>query len=143
MYADDIKTYKAVGSAEDSYGLQSAINRMLAWADAWQLPLSPHETLIMHLDLNGSLPTFAYRIQGLQLSDPDSVEDLRLVYDRRLDFPEHYLIICRGAHMRIFRIFKALSTSNEPTLLRANKAYVRPTLESSTTAFSLSKKKDI
>ncbi|EYC44077.1 hypothetical protein Y032_0473g2112 [Ancylostoma ceylanicum] len=143
MYADDIKIYKAVRSAEDSYDLQSAINRMLTWANAWQLPLSPHKTLFMHLDLNGSMPTFTYCIEGHQISEANSDKDLGFVYDRRLDFSGHYLTICRRAYMRTFRIFKALSTSSKPTLLRSYKTYARPMLESGTTVFNPSKKKDI
>ena len=37
LYADDIKLYTYIRSLSDSSRLQSAIDRLVSWADKWQL----------------------------------------------------------------------------------------------------------
>lgn len=45
VYADDLKIYKAIKSADDAIGLQADINLIQNLSDKWKLPLNKDKIL--------------------------------------------------------------------------------------------------
>lgn len=64
-------------------------------------------------------------------------------YNSKLDFSEHYKVICGRANARTYQLFKGLTTKNKETLTKAYKIYIIPLVECGTTVFAPHKVKDI
>nr|CAH7756409.1 unnamed protein product [Callosobruchus chinensis] len=89
FFADDLKIYKKIDSAEDHCRLQDDLNTLFEWciANKLQLNVSKCKTLTFTRKL---LPSqFTYKINGLPLEQPCFVNDLGVVFDGKLTFKEH------------------------------------------------------
>lgn len=141
QYADDLKIYREVSSARDTDAIQSAIDKLYMFSVTWQLPLALQKTY--HLRIGSSELPCSYSVSGQPISRVNEIKDLGFSYTEKLDFSPHIKAICRKASVRIFHIFKALTTRDKEVLLKAYKVYVRPLVESSCSVFSPAKQKDV
>ncbi|EYC13222.1 hypothetical protein Y032_0044g1043 [Ancylostoma ceylanicum] len=141
QYADDIKIYSNISQHEGTMAIQSAIDTLISWSREWQLPLSAEKTL--HLRIGNSQAKSVYHMDTNTIQTVSSIKDLGFLYTNELDFTPHCDEILRRAMLRTSQIFKALSTKDTHTLLRAYKTYVRPMVECGCTVFNPSRRKVI
>lgn len=141
LYADDVKIYRSVENQNDLASLQTAIDSVCAWAEKNALPLAPRKIKVLCLGSNKFPPP--YRIGNLKLQVVSEMRDLGFLVSDKLSFLPHLKTIHSKALARTYSLFKALKTRDVGTLVKAYKTYVRPLVESGTTVFSPSLKKDI
>ncbi|EYC28607.1 hypothetical protein Y032_0007g3312 [Ancylostoma ceylanicum] len=143
MYADDIKIYSCYNERnrqEALLALSGSIEKMLAWSQAWDLPVNLSKSVIMHIG-NGSSPDF--RFNDVQLREVRSVRDLGVMVDCSLKFHEHLDQVVSKALTILFTIFRNVHTKDPNTLIRLYKTYVLPRLEYCSVAWSPYLKKHI
>lgn len=140
-FADDIKIFRVIDSVNDSQSLQNSIDALHSWTVDWNLPLSKEKTKVLHL--GGNNPNYPYYVDGSLITSVDEVTDLGFVVTKSLSFDKHCELIANKATAMVFKLFRALSTSNSAVLLWAYKTYVRPLLEYGTPVFSPFKRRVI
>lgn len=138
-FADDLKIFNSVRSADDRAALQNALNVVDHWATQWKLPLSREKSKVVHL--GGNNLSFSYSVDGILIEEVDQILDLGFLITKDLSFDLHCERIANAASRIVYNLFKALTTRNTITYLRAYKTYVRPLLEYGTVIFNPFKKK--
>ena len=88
MFADDIKLYCCIHSAEDCFMLQKDINIMLDWSKHWLLSFNVSKCKVLHI---GSTPyTGNYTLDGIQLELLDNFCDFGMAYWFKTEFPHSH-----------------------------------------------------
>ena len=131
LYADDIKLYTHIETIVDEFRLQNNLNKLVKWAEAWQLSVSYSKCAAIDLGIskkNASVST-SYFIGNHRVVRVALANDLGVTVDEQLHFTKHINIIARKAHTRCSLILKCFQSKNVDCLLRAYLTYVRPTLE--------------
>ena len=81
LYADDMTLYTYIRSLSDCSRLQLAIDRLVSWADKWQLRTSINKCMVNH-DGNNSTPPYTNSIQSLPIKNVvTAVKDLGVMFD--------------------------------------------------------------
>ena len=145
MYADDLKMYASVESNSDIDHLQQNINRLVDWADTWQLSISIKKCQAMHITKKKHAVALnsTYYIKANPLPNNNSVSDLGVMIDKDLRFSEHISRLANKAIIRCKLLQKCFVSRNTETLVKAFKVYVLPILEYCTHIWSPHLKKDI
>ena len=69
--------------------LQLAIDRLVSWANKWQLRIAINKCTVSHVG-NNSIPPYTYSIQSLPLPNVvTAVKDLGVMFDVKLKFNVH------------------------------------------------------
>jgi len=89
MFADDTKVYRPVNNQDDHIRLQSDLEKLLMWADKWQLQFNASKCKVMHYGRRNK--NFAYNMNPGNPADKMEVttEDLGVTFSRDLKFPSH------------------------------------------------------
>ena len=102
----DIKLYTYIPSLSDCSRLQLAIDRLVSWANKWQLRISINKCMVSHVG-NNSTPLYTYIIKNLaQPIVVTAVKDLGVMFDVKLKFNVHINKIVVKALARINLIIK-------------------------------------
>ena len=89
LYADDIKLYTYIRSLSDCSRLQLAIERLVSWANKYQLRISINKCIVSDVGNNSTQP-YTYSFQSLFLpSVVTAVKDLGVMFDVKLKFNVH------------------------------------------------------
>jgi hypothetical protein len=131
LYADDVKLYTRIESSYDSDRLQQNVDRLVHWADTWQLGISIKKCQALNVGTRQrTSELFAeYNIGTNQLPICDTVVDLGVTVDSELKFSEHIHNMVRKALTRSYLLRKCFLSRDRTTLVKAFVVYVRPILE--------------
>ena len=92
LYADDAKIYRCITCVEDSQCLQRVIDKVKQWCDEWLLPLNVSKCNVMSFTSKTNLDT-SYCIRNKDskhtIRKVDSIKDLGILFDTRLNFKDH------------------------------------------------------
>ena len=127
MFADDVKIYVVIDDLSDCILLQTSLDKLVIWANRWQLKVSINKCAAMHFGT--SKINFAYNIDSINLPDLDCNVDLGITFNRKLKFSQHISCIVSRAHQRASLILRCFKCREPATLCRAFKVYVRPLVE--------------
>ena len=141
LFADDAKLYSSVENAIDSTVLQSVLDKIIAWADYWQLTINTSKSHVLHLGSGNALND--YCIKGKTLECSVSIRDLGVVTDRKLSYDIHIDNIIHQAYSRVGILFKSFVSRNSVILRQAYITYIRPVLEYACNVWSPYKVKHI
>src|SRR6266536_63355 len=134
MFADDVKLYTVVDEQISLQMLQKALDQLLNWSSAWQLPISPHKCSFRIL--GKKFADAALHIGVAPLPNLELVPDLGVSFDIGINFDQHVrLIVCR-AHYKANLIRRSFATRDHSVLVKAFNVYVRPALEVASTVLS-------
>ena len=61
LFADDAKLYSSVENAIDSTVLQSVLDKIIAWADYWQLTINTSKSHVLHLGSGNALNDYCIK----------------------------------------------------------------------------------
>ena len=143
LFADDAKIYTVITDTS-SVPLQRSLDSIVAWADHWQLKLSPTKCSVMHLSTKRSITADPeYIIDGQLLPAVSQCTDLGVSYDLHLSFASHIDKIISKASNRAKCILKCFTTRDGLLLKKAFCTFVRPLLEYCSVIWSPHYKKDI
>lgn len=131
LYADDVKLYSSFTLSALSEDLDTALQRLVGWANTWQLPIACRKCVMHRLcsrrDAHTSLPDYKLGNQTLVWSD--LTRDIGITLDCNLKFDRHIANIVHIASSRAYLILKSFMSRDQHLLVKAFTTYVRPLLE--------------
>ena len=141
LFADDLKLYTRYNLDAAHNDLQTAITRLVEWAELWQLQVSIPKCSAFRIvnprcQLNDSIKQLSYSIDGTVLPFVDSIRDLGIHHDCQLKYDRHISLITHNAFKRAVLILKCFHTRDVRILKHAFCTYVRPLLEFSSLIWS-------
>ena len=117
IFADDVKTYTTISNLNSHCSLQSCIDKIAAWGDAWQLTLSPTKCAV--LSIGPTLIPPMYKINGVSIPIVENFLDLGVKIDQNLNFESHISDICSKARQRSALILKCFQSRDKKLLINA------------------------
>ena len=130
LFADDMKIYRIINSDYDSLTLQSDINRIVSWSDTWLLSLNPTKCKVLTVSLKRNVLTFPYKLNTHALSRVNSMRDLGVIIDQKLNFCDHVDSMIQGARKTLgFIMRNSYSINSEHVLKLLYYTMVRSKLE--------------
>lgn len=129
-FADDTKIFRQVSSLADTTLIQLDINSFVDWCASNGLHINTTKSHIMSIHNRSDPIISSYFINGSPLSRVDSIKDLGVTYNNKMDFSPHIHDICS----RSFRILGCIKRSaclfsNPISMVRLFNALVRSLLE--------------
>lgn len=99
LYADDIKLYTSYCFNQLHSNLVDATERLIAWADNWQLKLAADKCIVCRLKqsqwpISWDASNTEYKINDSTLQYKDNVRDLGVIIDCNLNLSNIYLMLC-------------------------------------------------
>jgi len=128
----DAKIYTVIDDVIiSSNQLQLTIDLVAAWADHWQLKLSPLKCSVLRLTGNrlSSHLGPSYTVGKHHFPIVSQCMDLGVSYDNHINFKSHVCRIVKKAASRAKCILKCFSSRYKLLLARAFSTFVRPPLE--------------
>ena len=131
LYADDVKLYASLETNIDCRRLQQNLDRLVIWANTWQLTISIKKCNVLHIGKNRLMNSAVefFHINNDVLPNVETVVDLGVTIDADLKFSEHINKMVHKAQTRSKLLIKCFVSRDTTTLVRAFKVYVRPILE--------------
>jgi hypothetical protein len=142
LFADDVKLYSSFNVDVLNCGdLQQSLDNLSSWAKSWQLTIniSKCSVLSIHHKTKSIIP-HSYFINGFQLINSSSVNDLGILVDSRLTFNLHISNILSKATQRVGVFFRGFSSRHPALMKKAFITYIRPTLEFNSNIWNPTKK---
>ncbi|GBN44066.1 hypothetical protein AVEN_208332-1 [Araneus ventricosus] len=99
LFADDLKLFSSISSNLDAVLLQSDLDCLFKWCTDNKLHLNIEKCILSYTRKAQPL-NHVYKINDLVLSRSDSVMDLGIVLDTKLDFSQHIDSIFSKAYRR-------------------------------------------
>ncbi len=138
QYADDVKFFRVIRSAEDCILLQHDIHNLLRWFDQHLLTVNISKTKAMRFTRKVSPIDFQYSdASGHQIDFVEVVSDLGVIFDPKLTFHAHTEKVKREALRILGGIMFTMSDFKDPrTYLNLLTTYVKPKLWYTAVAFN-------
>ena len=93
MYADDTKVYNTVKNTFQKLQLQGDLDRLVDWADKWQLRFNADKCKVIHLGQNNEQQDYSMRRHGcndrVMMSKSTMEKDRGVNVDNELKFSKH------------------------------------------------------
>jgi hypothetical protein len=89
LFADDIKIFHAINSADDCILLQSDINRIQDWVSANCMKLNIGKTRVIAFTRKTNVLYYNYKICDSSVTRTDTIKDLGILLDSKLHFHAH------------------------------------------------------
>lgn len=129
-YADDLKLYFVVRTAEDCIRLQSVLDLFVDWCRRNKLTLSIPKCMVMSYYRIRQPIVFDYAINGVVLQRTDQFSDLGVLLDHKLTFNLHRSALITKANRQLGFVSKISKDFIDPHCLKALYcSLVRPILE--------------
>ena len=129
-FADDSKLYKCIRDHADQLLLQMDLNRLIDWAEKWQLKINVDKTKCLVIGKQKFV--YKYKLHNEIIEQVDSFRDLGVIIQSNLTFTLHVNNLLKSAYFVIRQIFLNFK-NHEPKFYRhMYVTYVRPILESFT-----------
>ena len=89
LYADDLKVYRTVSSVIDCLALQTDIDAVHQWCQLNGMVVNLNKCKVISFSRSASPLTYCYTYDSNELDRVNSIKDLGLSIDRKLNFSEH------------------------------------------------------
>ena len=137
LFADDLKTYTKFDYRNDPPSVQLALDSIITWSKIWQLQLSVPKcgSLLLNTNCNfkDSCELF---IDDNAFSELDTVVDLGVTIDRKLQLGQHITGIVSKSKKRTYLMFKSFLSRDIILLTFAFKIYILPILDYCSTVWN-------
>ena len=101
LYADDMKIWRKVYSAEDQTILQNDINRLYQWSVSNRMNFHPSKCKVVQSTLRHNILSSLYRMNNISLQVSEKETDLGVVITPKLLFNEHHRAIVNKASQKL------------------------------------------
>jgi hypothetical protein len=146
MFADDTKIYSKIDSVDDRTALQDDLDRLVDWADTWQLRFNADKCSVLQMGKNKQSRSYEMRKHGsnerIALNSSDLERDLGVHVDSDLKFSRHVEIQVNKANKILGLIRRSFEYIDCESMKLLFTALVRPHLEFSNAAWSPRLEKD-
>ena len=146
MYADDTKVSTTVDSEKESQVLQKDIDRLVEWADRWQLHFNTAKCKVIHLGRNNPAHKYTMKMHNSEdrtvLEPAGTEKDLGVQVDAELKFSQHIEMLVAKANRILGLIRRSYQFLDGVSMKQLFTALVRPHLEFANVAWSPKYHKD-
>ncbi|BHF81444.1 hypothetical protein SprV_0702457400 [Sparganum proliferum] len=129
MFADDIKLWSVIRTADDEEHLQANLNRLQQWSKDWLLPFNEKKCNILRVGRARSPNHMAYCLNGIPLQEVDSQKDLGVWITTSLKPSLHCTKIAKSAMSVLYLVKRTFSAFDEDCFAKVFRTFVRPQLE--------------
>ncbi|BHF71211.1 hypothetical protein SprV_0401426600 [Sparganum proliferum] len=129
MFADDIKLWSVIRTADDEEHLQANLNRLQQWSKDWLLPFNEKKCNILRVGKARSPNHMAYCLNGMPLQEVDSQKDLGVWITTSLKPSLHCTKIAKSAMSVLYLVKRTFSAFDEDCFAKVFRTFVRPQLE--------------
>nr|VZI38821.1 unnamed protein product [Spirometra erinaceieuropaei] len=129
MFADYIKLWSVIRTANDEEHLQANLNRLQQWSKAWLLPFNEKKCNILRVGRARSPNHMAYCLNGIPLQEVDSQKDMGVWITTSLKPSLHCTKIAKSAMSVLYLVKRAYSAFDEDCFAKVFRTFVRPQLE--------------
>ncbi|BHF68997.1 hypothetical protein SprV_0301203800 [Sparganum proliferum] len=129
MFADDIKLWSVIRTADDEEHLQANLNRLQQWSKDWLLPFNEKKCNILRVGRARSPNHMAYCLNGIPLQEVDSQKDLGVWITTSLKPSLHCKKIAKSAMSVLYLVKRTFSAFDEDCFAKVFRTFVRPQLE--------------
>ena len=126
-FADDTKIARPIVNTNDNAKLQRDLDRMISWADKWQMEFNCSKCKVLHVGNRNT--NFNYELEGSWLENCDKEKDLGVIIDRDLKFSQQCLEARNRANKMLGFINRNVSYKSKEVVIQLFNSYVRPYLE--------------
>ena len=146
MYADDTKISSLVSMEEEKVKLQKDLDRVVEWADKWQLKFNTGKCKMVHLGNRNSKHDYTmkkhFSEERVPLKATSSVKDLGVEVDNELKFSQHIEKQVGKANRILGQIRRSFQYLDIETSRLLFTSLVRPHLEFANVIWAPKLKKD-
>ena len=128
LFADDTKLIRSICTLADHAQLQTDLDNLTKWCDAWQLNFNATKCKVIHFG-RATHSYGGYYLNGILLDSVDCYKDLGILFDTGLKFHQHASEVAMKANRVLACMRRGFINLNESVLLRLYKSMVRPILE--------------
>ena len=128
LFADDTKLIRSISTLADHVQLQTDLDNLTKWCDAWQLNFNATKCKVIHFG-RATHSYGGYYLNGILLDSVDCYKDLGILFDTGLKFHQHASEVAMKANRVLACMRRGFINLNESVLLRLYKSMVRPILE--------------
>jgi hypothetical protein len=89
LFADDLKIYRDIKSAEDCKSLQADIDSVQLWCGENHMELNVQKTRIISFTRKTNSTCFNYFVSGVSILRSDCIKDMGVMLDSKLHFHSH------------------------------------------------------
>ena len=137
LYADDLKIFCEIKTAEDCLHLQENLSKLWNWSINNQLLLNKDKCFVKSFYRKLDPIIYDYAIDNSILERPDYIYDLGVTYDTKLKFDKHIEKIASSAYKSLGLVIRNSGAFQSKDILKPLYfAYVRSRLEYSSIIFS-------
>ena len=126
-FADDTKLFRVVDNSSDSSLLQDDLNRLVDWANFWQMSFNVSKCKVMHVGSGNC--RFEYHMGDVVLDSVDQERDLGVVVSNSLKPSKQCSLAASKANRMLGMIKRNFSHFSKDIVLGLYKQIVRPHLE--------------
>lgn len=130
LFADDLKFFRTVDNAFDSELLQEDLNRLVDWCDLNDMELNTSKCYTMRFSRKKNIVNTNYTIKSQHLKEVNTIRDLGVQLDTKLQFNVHIDKVCSNAFKNLGFILRNCKDFKSPyTKLLLFNSFVRSGLE--------------
>ena len=126
-FADDSKWARKVMTEEDRNEFQLGLDRLLKWAEDWQMQFNKDKCHIIHLGWNNK--RFEYNMRGTPLGTSECEKDLGVMVHQTLKPSTQCAKAAKKANMVLGQLTRGVGYRDKKGFMDLYKTYVRPHLE--------------
>ena len=144
LFADDTVLYLVVGSESDAITLQNDLDKLAAWEHKWQMEFHPDKCKCIRVTRNTMhIINTSYTLNGHTLEVVDSAKYLGITITKDLRWSKHINNITKTAKGKLAFLQRNIRLQSPKIKTIANKTFIRPSLEYTSTAWDPYIKEDI
>ena len=140
-FADDTKITSKVTSTSQWQELQCDLNKLISWAEKWQMKFNIEKCKVLHIGSNNVQAR--YVMTNMPLSSVEKEKDLGVVVSKDLKPSQHCTETVKTANKLVGFIGRTFEFKSEKVILTLYNSLVRPHLEYCVQFWSPYYKKDI
>ena len=118
MYADDVKLFRRIETADDGQLLQDDLARLTSWSAKWRLSLNPAKCKSFTMTLRRAPVRTHYYINDTELEHVPEMRDLGVILDTKLTFAAHISHIVSRANRSLGLMIRSFQTGSKRSKFR-------------------------
>ena len=140
-FADNTKLCHRARNPDDIMRLKEDINKLVEWANKWQMSFNIDKCSVMHIGHNNMHSN--YNMSNQQLPTTDQQRDLWIIITKDLNWQQQTEKSCKTANRALGFIARNFRYKNNELILTLYKSQVRPHLDYAVQFWSPNLRRDI
>ena len=129
LFADDTLLYGLVHSVSDAHNLQLDLDRLIIWAQVWQMEFHPSKCFVLRICRTRNPIIYPYSMLGQTLKPVENHPYLGIILSESLNWKSHVLDVKNKANRTLGFVKRNLYMCPERVKAQAYISLVRPKME--------------